>query len=80
MDSVDRYSFKNGGGHVKCPTLVIHGKKDPVIQLYHPEFIAKNISHCVVHMFDEGGHSINRDGNFIDDFNHLTENFIVTNA
>ena len=43
-------------GHVKCPTLVMHGKKDPVIQLYHPQFITKNIPHCVVHMFDEGGH------------------------
>ncbi|KAG8133269.1 hypothetical protein E2320_011073, partial [Naja naja] len=29
--------------HIKCPTLIIHGEKDPLVPRFHAEYIHKHI-------------------------------------
>ena len=52
---VDAYnglkSNKDGGGdictnllaNIICPTLIVHGDKDPIVSDEHPDFLEKNI-------------------------------------
>ena len=61
---------------VKCPTLIIHGNKDEVVPEYHPDFIAKNIPNSKVHKFDEAGHGIHKDPDYIDEFHQIFEQFL----
>ena len=61
---------------VKCPTLVIHGNKDEVVPEYHPDFIAKNIPNCKVHKFDEAGHGVHNNPEYIDEFHHIVKQFL----
>lgn len=42
--------FKNGGdickkslGNIQCPTLILHGDKDPMVGLEHPNYLLENI-------------------------------------
>ncbi|KAJ7338487.1 hypothetical protein JRQ81_012379, partial [Phrynocephalus forsythii] len=30
--------------HIKCPTLILHGEKDPLVPRFHPEYIHKHIA------------------------------------
>ena len=61
---------------VKYPTLIIHGNKDEVVPEYHPDFIAKNIPNSKVHKFDEAGHGIHKDPDYIDEFHQIFEQFL----
>ena len=76
--------YENGGdickdhlAHIKCPTLVIHGKKDPVVPLYHLDYIVKNISNCEQHVMEEGFHSLHTDDVTANNFNHITTDFLI---
>jgi len=76
--------YENGGdickdhlAPIKCPTLVMHGKKDPVVPLYHLDYIAKNISNCEQHVMEEGFHALHRDDMTANKFNHITTNFLI---
>lgn len=42
--------YKNGGNickdllvNITCPTLILHGDKDPMVAAEHPEYLAKHI-------------------------------------
>ena len=61
---------------VKCPTLIFHGNKDEAVPAYHPNFIAKNIPNSKVHIFDEAGHAIHLESDFIDEFHRIIEQFL----
>ena len=61
---------------VKCPTLIIHGNKDEAVPEYHPDFIAKNIPNSKVHKFDEAGHGILSDPDYVDEFYHIFKQFL----
>ena len=28
---------------IACPTLIVHGKKDPLVPQFHPDFLRENI-------------------------------------
>jgi len=28
---------------IRCPTLILHGAKDPLVPRFHPEFLQQNI-------------------------------------
>ncbi|KAJ9470122.1 putative aminoacrylate hydrolase RutD [Diplonema papillatum] len=43
---------------IKCPTLIVHGKKDPIVPLMHAEWYHKNIPGASVYYFEEGKHNI----------------------
>jgi valacyclovir hydrolase len=43
---------------VTCPTLILHGAKDPLVPGLHPEAIHRGIAGSRLHIFPEGKHNI----------------------
>jgi valacyclovir hydrolase len=87
-DLWDRYvagqeALFNAGGdlyaallaQVICPTLVLHGAKDPLIPGLHPEAIHRGIAGSQLHIFPEGKHNIHQ--RFAGDFNAMTLAFLT---
>jgi len=33
--------------NIKCPTLIIHGMKDPMVPYEHPKYLHENIKHSL---------------------------------
>jgi valacyclovir hydrolase len=60
---------------VTCPTLVLHGAKDPLIPGLHPEAIHRGIAGSQLHIFPEGKHNIHQ--RFAGDFNAMTFAFLT---
>jgi valacyclovir hydrolase len=43
---------------IRCPTLVMHGMKDPMIDGVHPHRFAQEIKNAVLYTFPDGKHNI----------------------
>jgi valacyclovir hydrolase len=59
---------------VECPTLILHGEKDPLVPPFHPRIIAEGIRGSSLHVFPEGRHKIH--AKYAADFNQLTLAFL----
>ena len=60
---------------ITCPTLVVHGQKDPLVPDFHPEFLHANIRGSKLHLMPEGRHNIHL--RYADEFNSLVRNFLT---
>lgn len=60
---------------ITCPSLVIHGKKDPVAPVSHAHYLAQEIPNARLHLFEEGKHNLHL--KFAAEFNYLVSNFLV---
>ncbi|KAG2458563.1 BPHL hydrolase, partial [Polypterus senegalus] len=60
---------------IVCPTLIIHGQKDPMVPDFHPEFLHKHIKNSRLHLMPEGKHNLHL--RFSKDFNKLVEEFLL---
>ena len=60
---------------ITCPTLVVHGQKDPLVPDFHPEFLYANIRGSKLHLMPEGRHNIHL--RYADEFNSLVRNFLT---
>ena len=60
---------------VQCPTLVLHGEKDPLVPAFHPRVICEGIRGSVLHVFPEGKHKIH--AKYAAEFNQITSDFIA---
>uniref|UniRef100_A0A8C4RFF7 Biphenyl hydrolase like n=1 Tax=Erpetoichthys calabaricus TaxID=27687 RepID=A0A8C4RFF7_ERPCA len=60
---------------IVCPTLIIHGQKDPMVPNFHPEFLHKHIKNSRLHLMPEGKHNLHL--RFSKDFNKLVEEFLL---
>ena len=60
--------------NIKCPTLILHGVKDPMVTKSHPDHLLKHIPGSVVHNFDEGRHHIQL--SHAKEFNQVVEAFL----
>lgn len=58
---------------ITCPTLIIHGEKDPLVPSFHPEYIHKNIQNSLLHLMPEGRHNLHL--RFADEFNKYVIDF-----
>ncbi|CAH1118971.1 unnamed protein product [Phaedon cochleariae] len=74
--------LQNGGnickdrlGDLKCPTLILHGDKDPALDPIHPGFMIENIKNAKLHRFPEGKHTIHL--KYSEEFNKLVTDFIL---
>ena len=79
-DYVDRYQLwddicSEDLKRIKCPLLILHGDKDPMVAPEHPEFIAKNVANCRLHRFPGGKHNIHI--KYQEEFNHIVEKFLL---
>eukprot|EP00440_Ansanella_granifera_P023348 gb/GFBE01025353.1/.p1 GENE.gb/GFBE01025353.1/~~gb/GFBE01025353.1/.p1 ORF type:complete len:288 (+),score=57.87 gb/GFBE01025353.1/:1-864(+) len=52
---------------VKCPTLILHGAKDPLVPTHHPEWFHQAIEGSQLHIFPDGKHNIHQ--KFSEEFN-----------
>lgn len=59
---------------ISCPTLVIHGQKDPMVPSFHPQYILKHIKGSRFHSMPEGKHNLHL--RYADEFNKLVEDFL----
>ena len=59
---------------VSCPTLVVHGVKDTLCPMLHPEYIAKNIKDSKLELFPEGKHNVHL--RYAKEFNELVDGFL----
>ncbi|XP_049578171.1 valacyclovir hydrolase [Syngnathus scovelli] len=59
---------------IRCPTLIIHGLKDPIVPRSHPDFLLKGIPGSRLHLMPEGKHNLHL--RFSEEFNKLLEDFL----
>ncbi|XP_010745915.3 valacyclovir hydrolase [Larimichthys crocea] len=59
---------------VRCPTLIIHGEKDPMVPAFHAHCLLKHIKGSRLHLMPEGKHNLHL--RFADEFNKLVEDFL----
>jgi len=61
---------------IKCPTLIIHGKKDPMVPRFHPIFIKENIPTSKFVEWEDAKHNLHVQ--YADRFNEIVEKFILS--
>ncbi|XP_022608827.1 valacyclovir hydrolase isoform X2 [Seriola dumerili] len=59
---------------ITCPTLIIHGEKDPMVPSFHPQSLLKHIKGSRLHLMPEGKHNLHL--RYADEFNKLVEDFL----
>ena len=59
---------------VKCPTLIVHGVKDPLCPLFHAEFLARKIKGSKLELMAEGKHNLHL--RYHEEFNKMVEIFM----
>lgn len=59
---------------ISCPTLIIHGEKDPMVPSVHPQCLLKHIKGSRLHLMPEGKHNLHL--RYADEFNRLVEDFL----
>jgi valacyclovir hydrolase len=67
--------FRSQLNRIKCPTLVLHGEKDPLVPSFHPRIICQGIRGSLLHVFPEGKHRIH--AKYAAEFNQLTSAFLA---
>eukprot|EP00914_Ancora_sagittata_P018675 GHVO01037016.1.p1 GENE.GHVO01037016.1~~GHVO01037016.1.p1 ORF type:complete len:323 (+),score=36.78 GHVO01037016.1:46-1014(+) len=60
---------------ITCPTLVIHGEKDPLVPRFHADYLMDNISNSQLKLFPEGKHNLHM--RFNKEFNSIAEQFLL---
>ncbi|KAM3929459.1 valacyclovir hydrolase isoform 2-T2 [Leptodactylus fuscus] len=61
---------------ISCPTLIIHGMKDPMVPMFHPQFLHKEIKNSRLHLMPEGKHNLHL--KYAEEFNRLVEDFLCS--
>jgi valacyclovir hydrolase len=59
---------------VQCPTLILHGDKDPLVPNMHPEILHREIPGSDLHRFPEGKHNIHK--RYAEEFNEIVLAFL----
>jgi valacyclovir hydrolase len=60
---------------IGCPTLVLHGARDPLVPAFHAETIHQGIAGSRLHIFAEGKHNIHQ--RYAEEFNALVHAFLT---
>ncbi|KAJ6664519.1 hypothetical protein lerEdw1_007176 [Lerista edwardsae] len=82
VDGISQFIHKPNGSicqsllpHIKCPTLIIHGEKDPLVPRFHPEYLHEHIISSQLHFMPEGKHNLHL--RFAEEFNRVVEKFLL---
>ncbi|XP_072267885.1 valacyclovir hydrolase [Pyxicephalus adspersus] len=59
---------------IDCPTLIIHGVKDPMVPSFHPKYLHQHIKNSRLHLMPEGKHNLHL--RYAEEFNRLVEEFL----
>ncbi|XP_048063823.1 valacyclovir hydrolase isoform X1 [Megalobrama amblycephala] len=60
---------------ISCPTLIVHGAKDPMVPSCHPEYLQQNIKGSRLYVIPEGKHNVHL--RYSTEFNTLVEEFLT---
>jgi valacyclovir hydrolase len=60
---------------VQCPTLILHGARDPLVPEFHPQVFREGIRGSRLHVFPEGRHNIHL--YYAAEFNRLVREFLA---
>lgn len=81
VDAYQAYCEKRSGDickddlkKIKAKTLIIHGIKDPLVPLEHPDYLHHHIKGSRLYMLPEGKHNLHI--RYYREFNFLVENFL----
>jgi len=82
VDCFKRFYCENDGNicrelltDIACPTLIIHGDKDPMVGDEHPQFLLKNIKNSKLINVTEGKHNLHL--KFAEEFNKRAKYFLL---
>ncbi|KAF6734147.1 Valacyclovir hydrolase [Oryzias melastigma] len=80
VDGITQFAKRPGGSicreqlpFISCPTLIVHGEKDPMVPSFHPQYLLEHIKGSRFHSMPEGKHNLHL--RYADEFNKLVENF-----
>jgi len=59
---------------IRCPTLILHGGKDPLVPSFHADVLQQGISGSRLHIFPEGKHNIHLA--YAQEFNRMMVDFL----
>ena len=74
VDKRDGYVCEEELSEIKCPTLIVHGGKDPMVPFFHTEFIKDRIKGCKLAVIENGGHNLHL--RYHKEFNEVVEKFL----
>ena len=60
---------------VRCPTLVLHGEKDPLVPGFHPRLLREGLANARLQVFADGRHNVHLV--FAAEFNRLVREFLT---
>ncbi|XP_015116955.1 valacyclovir hydrolase [Diachasma alloeum] len=63
---------------IVCPTLIVHGKKDVMVDGEHAEYLKNNISNSQLEIFEKGSHNLHL--RYHEEFNQLVTRFLLGNS
>jgi valacyclovir hydrolase len=59
---------------IRCPTLILHGGKDPLVPNFHADVLHQGITGSQLHTFPEGKHNIHQA--YAQEFNRMVVEFL----
>jgi valacyclovir hydrolase len=85
MDSILEFNEKHDGdicikelSKIKCPTLIVHGAKDPLVPSFHPDFLRDHVTGSRVEVFKEGKHNLHL--RYHQEFNKMVDQFLQSSV
>ena len=60
---------------IRCPTLILHGKRDPLVPACHRVYLQQNIPGARLHRYPNGSHAIHY--SHAEHFNNLVMQFLL---
>ena len=76
VDKRDGYICEEELSKIKCPTLIVHGGKDPMVPFFHTEFIKDRIKGCKLVVIENGSHDLHLRSRSHKEFNEVVGNFL----
>ena len=81
LDTVVGFYRETGGNicidglsKISCPTLVVHGAKDPMCPSFHADFLRDHVTGSRLEVFQDGKHNLHL--RYHQKFNKMVENFL----
>jgi valacyclovir hydrolase len=60
-------------GEIRCPALILHGARDPLVPGFHPEALREGIAGARMYLYPEGKHNIHL--KYAPEFNRMVDEF-----
>ncbi|KAK7079495.1 hypothetical protein SK128_026119 [Halocaridina rubra] len=60
---------------ITCPTLIIHGAKDPMVGIEHAQYLKENIKDSMLTVMEEGKHNLHL--RYAKEFNEMVTDFLL---